>query len=144
MRRLAPLVLLAGCGGGEAAREALPWEVAAEAPPTFRMEAPPVLEPVSLAELRGQEVLLFPDIAPEVATRRLAAHLGRCRTDLGARLVYDRSGMRIVGPAGGTRLSLTLAQVSRSSAVAASGPDFGAAVKEELADAVRGRSACAA
>ena len=137
MIRFAALgLLLAGCATQK------PTE------PVYLPDSQPVaipIEPVTLKDLRGDDVLIFPDIAPKTAADRLKDHLRRCRTrDGGDRFHYDPAGFHIAGPRGERRLALMIAQVSQSSAVAIGGPDFTPAVKEELARAVQGDSRCAA
>ena len=127
-------VLLGGC--------------AAKAPPEqiYLDPAPGAasIEPVALKDLRGRDVLIFPDIAPDQTAARLEDHLRRCRTADGSVLRRDPHGLSLIALSGDPRLTLMLARVSRSSAVGADGPDFSPEVKEELAQAVQGQSRCAA
>lgn len=136
MIRVAALaLLLAGCASPKPAE---PVYLPGEAPV-------PAVTPLALKDLRGaKDVLIFPDIAPEITATRVGDHLKKCYTGDSSRVVYDPNGMRVVGAGNETRLSLKLAQVSKSSALSVDGPDYSPVVKEELATAVQGRSRCAA
>ena len=117
------------------------------APPTAAplQAGPPAIEPVTLADLRGsREVLVFPDIDVPTAVDAVEAYAARCLARPGLRRVSEPDGFSLRTGPGAPFLKVTVASVSRSSALGLAGSGLTPAMKEAIADTVSGRPRCAA
>jgi|GEM_PF-4786248 len=104
---------------------------------------PPAITPVTLADLRGStEVLIFPDIDVPTTVARVEEYVARCLA--ADRRVSEPNGLSIYRAGAEPYLGVTVATISRSSALGIRGSGVTPDLKEALAATVQGRPRCAA
>lgn len=111
------------------------------APPA--QPGPLAITPVTLGELRGTDALLFPDIDVPTTIAAVEGYAARCFTGMGLRRVSAPGGFSLVSGPGEPFLNVTVASVSQSSALGLGGTGYTPAIKEAIADTVRGTPRCA-
>lgn len=106
---------------------------------------PPVAPviPVGLDGLRGSQALIFPDIDVPTTVAAIEGYTARCLADRGLRRIGEPHGFSLLGEAGAPYLRVIVASVSESSALGLGGTGLTDAMKEAIADTVRGRPRCA-
>jgi len=105
---------------------------------------PPVITPVGLDGLRGSQALIFPDIGVPTTVAAVEDYAARCFAGGGLRRVSEPSGFALYSGPGEPYLRIVVASVSESSALGLGGTGLTDAMKEAIADTVRGRPRCAA
>jgi len=121
---------------------ATPQYAPVTAPPPVRPQ-PSTITPVALGELRGADALVFPDIDVPTAIAAVEGYAARCFAEPGLRRISDPHGFSILNAAGEPFLQITVASVSQSSALGLGGTGYTPAMKEAIADTVRGTPRCA-
>lgn len=104
---------------------------------------PSTIIPVALGELRGADALVFPDVDVPTAIAAIEGYAARCFTGQGLSRVSDPHGFSLVDGSGEPFLNITVASVSQSSALGLGGSGYTPAIKEAIADSVRGNPRCA-
>lgn len=110
-------------------------------PPT--QPGPPLITPVGMGDLRGTEVLIFPDIDVPTAIAGVEGYAARCLSGPNLRRISEPHGFSLVDAPGEPYLRVTVASVSESSALGLGGTGLTPVVKEAIAATVRGRPRCA-
>ncbi len=114
------------------------------ATPPVQVEPPSSITPVALGELRGTDALVFPGVDVPTAIAAIEGYASRCFTGQGLRRISDPNGFSLVSGPGVPFLNVTVARVSQSSALGLGGEGYTPAMKEAIADTVRGNPRCAA
>ena len=115
-------------------------------PVTALPASPPVpsaITPVALSDLRGADVLVFPDIDVPTAIAAIEGYVARCHAAPGMKRTNDPHGLSLITGSGVSFLMITVASVSQSSALGLGGTGYTPAIKEAIADSVRGNPRCA-
>lgn len=112
-------------------------------PPVPAAPVQPLITPVGLDGLRGSQALIFPDIDVPTTVAAIEGYTARCLADRGLRRIGEPHGFSLLGEAGDPYLRVIVASVSESSALGLGGTGLTDAMKEAIADTVRGRPRCA-
>ena len=102
------------------------------------------IAPVEMAQLRGREVLIFPEISVPDAAARIDGFVETCLSDGGTSYAPEPHGFRLIDPAGNTALRVMYARIRQSSAVALDGSALAEPLKAAMAASVQGELTCPA